>query len=279
MSETRAPAGDLSSVGLVRGVHGDFLVPHNDLIARQIRSYGAHTRPEIAMVRECLRPGDTVVDVGAHIGTFAVPMAYSVGWAGRVLAVEPNPESFELLEFNVVLNGLDQVISIHDHALSSAEGELLLVPDESVNAGATHLSTEGRSADTDVLVRTVSLDSFLADLDSVPTTVDLIKIDVEGMEEAVIRGATKTIEDQRPIVYFEVALEHAVRFGLPSLGHIDYLIDLGYRMYRNKGERNMASDRYEATPVFDSDIAALVDGEAVADLLAIPAERQSDLLS
>lgn len=304
-------SASLGTVGLVRGVHGDFFLPHNDLIFKQIRTFGAHTRPEIAMVRHLVRQGETVIDIGAHVGTFALPLAYSVGWTGKVLAFEPNPASVELLRLNVVLNGLQSVITVSGLALSSGQADYYVVGNRTANSGASHLSPERPSPSTPerrrrhrpealdptsstgngqpavdvalsdesepaVAVSATSLDSFLAEDHHAVENLSLLKIDVEGMEEAVIAGARATIESFRPAVYFEVAVEQAKRFGLPDLGHIGYLQELGYRFFRNVGARNAASDDFELEPVDEQALDVILAGSDVADLLALPDEMNVD---
>ena len=269
----------LGAVGLVQGVHGDFFLPPDDLILNQIRAFGAHTRPEIALLRRLVQPGDTVVDVGAHVGTFAIPLAYSVGWGGRVLAFEPNPTSVELLRLNVALNGMQSVISVSSLALAATEADYHLVESHLANSGASHLVAEPPSDhSTTVAVAATTLDRVLAAWGEPRPTVSLIKIDVEGMEEAVIGGASATIETDRPVVYFEVAAEQARRAGLGDLAHIDLLGDLGYRLARNTGPRNAAVDAFELELVDERSVQELRQGSEIADLVAIPDERDLETL-
>jgi FkbM family methyltransferase len=97
------PAPELATV-VRSGVHGRFATRPCDHVTRQLEEFGAHTRNEIAMLVAFLRPGDQIIDVGAHIGTFTVPFARTVSAEGRVVAVEPSPSPFELLERNLALN-------------------------------------------------------------------------------------------------------------------------------------------------------------------------------
>lgn len=281
-------SADLGAVGLVRGVHGDFFLPRDDLILEQIRAFGAHTRPEIALVRRFVEPGDTVVDVGAHIGTFSLPLAYSVGWTGSVLAFEPNPTSFELLRLNVILNDLQSVVHVSSSALAATATEYFVVDNRTANSGASYLSIEPprplpRHADPDPATGTVSnqpsrpitattLDRFLDGTDAAPGPISLIKIDVEGMEESVIAGARGTVESNRPVVYFELAAEQARRSSLPDLAHLDYLHDLDYRFVRNVGERNAAVDDFELESVDRPALDELIEANVVVDLAAVPRE-------
>lgn len=86
-------------------VFGPFLVPEGDLITRHIQTYGAHTRTDLAFLLSIINPGDDVFDLGAHIGSFTVPLAQKTGPTGQVLAVEGNPDSYALLRRNLALSG------------------------------------------------------------------------------------------------------------------------------------------------------------------------------
>ena len=96
---------------VVVGVHGRFLTAEGDFISAHLQKFGAHTRNEIAFLRSVVRDGDTIADLGAHIGSFTVPLGKKAGRSGRVLAIEANPDTFRLLEFNVISNELDDWVT------------------------------------------------------------------------------------------------------------------------------------------------------------------------
>jgi tRNA G37 N-methylase Trm5 len=93
----------------------------NDQITDQLALYGAHTRNELAMVLDHVRNGDVFVDVGAHIGTFAIRVARKLGHRGKLLAIEGAPETHALLERNIGANGLDHRIQ----AICAIAGNML----------------------------------------------------------------------------------------------------------------------------------------------------------
>jgi tRNA G37 N-methylase Trm5 len=94
----------------VETVHGTFVTWRGDLITEQLRRFSAHTRNELAMLRSFLRKGDRVIDIGAHIGTFAVPLARSVGAGGAVYCFEANADNYALLVRNAQANGVGRTI-------------------------------------------------------------------------------------------------------------------------------------------------------------------------
>jgi hypothetical protein len=91
----RIRRGPGSAVALERikvtAIFGTVVAFKDDLITQQIIRFGAHTRPELAFLLNIINPRDKVFDIGAHIGTFAIPIAAKVGSQGRVLAVEGDP--------------------------------------------------------------------------------------------------------------------------------------------------------------------------------------------
>ena len=138
-----------------------------------------------------VRPGMTVVDVGANVGVWTAAFSRSVGPSGCVVALEPAPANRRALEQAKQSNGWENV-EIHALAAADSEGSMLLQC-SSFNSGNNALSARGGSDDA-VRVSTVRLDSLLAG-----RSVDFLKIDVQGWEAAVLRGAKETLRCNRPI--------------------------------------------------------------------------------
>jgi len=149
--------------------------------------------------------GDTVIDVGANIGVFTVKASKLVGPAGTVISLEPSPKSFTLLEANIMRNHLSNVKPF-EYAAWDSEGEASLFVDR-VSDRSSLFSDRGdsernrRSIETIENVETVSLDTLLESLKL--DCVDIIKIDVEGAELAVLRGAKRTIAKYLPSIVLE----------------------------------------------------------------------------
>jgi len=176
--------------------HGMMLYNVNDQFqGKMLDKYGEYSEGEVDTFRQLLGPGMTVVEVGANIGSHTVALANMVGPTGRVLAFEPQRAIFQILCANVALNGLDQV-EAHWMAVGAAPGEVTIARLNmrvEQNFGGYSI-TPGQQGDT-VPLRTV--DSF-----GLPAC-HLIKIDVEGMEADVIRGASQTIRAYGPMVFCE----------------------------------------------------------------------------
>lgn len=156
------------------------------------------------VVKDFVGPGDHVVDVGANYGHFTMAAAAAVGPQGRVTSFEPNPGSFARLQTHIGLNRLSHVRPFQ-MGLSDAEGTLTLsVP--RINSGEASFGPSDYDDIYQVSCRVGTLDDVIAG-----KAVDFIKIDVEGFECNVIKGARETISNSRPLVLTEVVDRHLER--------------------------------------------------------------------
>jgi FkbM family methyltransferase len=183
------------------------------------------------VLRKFLTPGGVMVDVGANYGIFSLNAARLVGKAGRILAFEPAQGNFSTLEKNLALNDATQVRTFR-MALSEKSGTLRLYhdPDPTRNSLAP-----GSNAQDFEEVEVKTLDAILSA--NAVVKIDFIKIDVEGADELVCRGALETLREYMPPVFFENNSASAVRMGLRAGGTAAVLADLGYSFYQCEGER------------------------------------------
>ncbi|OQW61132.1 MAG: hypothetical protein A4S17_01890 [Proteobacteria bacterium HN_bin10] len=146
-----------------------------------------------------VRPGSVIVDVGANFGLYALSAAAYARPFGRVFAFEPAPDAFAALDQNIIANGLAETIAAARTAVADASGKAELNIGRDVSMSSLH-RTQRLAASEAVAVDVVSLDEALGDVRS----IDLLKIDVEGGEAAVLRGARALLTRSRaPIVQFE----------------------------------------------------------------------------
>ena len=158
------------------------------------RAMGAYEPAKHALIRRHLRPGMTFVDVGANKGDFTLLAARLAGDSGRVISIEPEPENHSILQRSIALNDYTN-INVMRIALSDRDG----VADLQIGStsGSHTLSAEFMGSRTvEVPIRT--LDGVLSkqQLES----VDMIKIDVQGLELAVLRGAAETLRSNPRII-------------------------------------------------------------------------------
>jgi len=171
---------------------------------------------------EYLKPGMVALDCGAHIGEYTLLFACLVGTEGQVHAFEPDPRVFVYLQRNVQFNKLSNVF-INHVALSEDEGEEEFVLEK--DPTASHISRLPASGLKAIRVKTTSIDAYV--LKNGLRRLDAIKIDVEGAELVVIKGAMTSIEKFQPgLIFVEVEGESIdeVEYALRTLGY-DVLID------------------------------------------------------
>jgi len=183
--------------------------------------------PELEFVRGALKPGQVFVDAGAYHGWYAITASRIVGDFGRALAFEPNPDAHAVLVRNVELSRCPN-LRVFEAALADAEGEAWLYKGP-VDAGSSGLAPmEGWRGQAKVTVR--RLDGVLAEL-GIPR-VDMIKVDVQGAEASLLRGAMGMLQTSRPIVIFEIDPTASREMGASVSEAWDMLAHLGYRFFR-----------------------------------------------
>jgi FkbM family methyltransferase len=148
-------------------------------------------------VKHVFRPkqGEVVIDVGAHIGAYTISAARIVGKKGLVVALEPDPENFDLLSMNIKLNKLSNVIALRTAAYES-DGTSIMHRSE--GSGTHSLVRIPEKFIGEIKVPTVTLDTLVRrfNLDR----VDWLKIDVEGAELCVLKGASSALEIVRNLI-------------------------------------------------------------------------------
>ncbi len=167
--------------------------------------------PEPGLVRffqTLIRPGMTIVDVGANLGIFTLCAARSLQWNGRVHSFEPAPHTYELLKSNVQVNGFLEanLVQFHEAAVTDSEGTARLTTFAG-NSGHNTLFWQNVGAEF-VVVKTTRLDTALQG----EPRVDVVKIDAEGAELNILRGMERTIEKNPGIhILIEFAPIHLAR--------------------------------------------------------------------
>jgi FkbM family methyltransferase len=144
-----------------------------------------------------IREGMVVIDVGANFGYYTLLFGAMVGQSGRVIAIEPSPNTVRFLRKTVELNGLSTHTQIFENAADAKAGETVRLY---VNALDPKNDTVVNSAlPGSVIVSTITIDDICADFKK----VDMIKIDAEGAEERIVAGMSQTIERFSPTVVLE----------------------------------------------------------------------------
>jgi FkbM family methyltransferase len=176
--------------------------------------------PEIANLVDALLPDQGIfLDVGANWGYMSIYAASRPGFKGTIHAFEPIAETFADLDGLIRDLKLTEMVRCHQFALSDSEGQAAMdIPDNL--SGLARISASGGAS---VALRR------LDDLDLGP--VDVIKLDVEGHEAKVVRGARRTLSEHKPFVFFEDGFDHGANRPVEDDLVSDALAELGYGIY------------------------------------------------
>ncbi len=225
---------------------------------------------------EVLLPtGGIMVDVGANVGAFTLAGAFRTGSNGRVIAFEPDPRSRELLEQNVRRHGLDDRVEIVPKAAGETEDdrEFMLAQYDTVSGFLESPHADHGSSEY-LRVEQVRLDS------AVSGDVDLLKIDVEGWEMHVLRGATQLLErNPDAAILCEINPDSLMVAGVPLDAVLEMLRDDGRRVLTVL-EDDHASPWAGSTRSIDDVVAWIESGGGkrwYANVLAVPFSKLNQL--
>jgi FkbM family methyltransferase len=215
---------------------GRVFLHHREDIGLVVLMSGAFERAETEFAIDQARPGTVAIDVGANVGMFTVPLALAVGPSGRVLTVEPSPDNVARLRSNLELNALENVV-VEPIAVGDEAGELVVQLASDPGFHSTAEISESRSLDECLTVRAETLDEVW--LRAHAPAVSFIKIDTEGNEDAVLRGAEQILRACQPALLLEAKSHERVQELDSWLGRF------GYRRTRRRG---FAQGNYAYTP-------------------------------
>lgn len=203
----------------------------------------------IALLADRMSPGATVVDVGASVGFWTVPLAVRAREVGaRVVAVEPLPHNVALIQRSLCLNGVDEHTVLVPVAVGSRRARLAICSEPGgVGNAAIDDPTDALGRPEIGTVEVYPLDDLLA---GTAGPVVAIKLDVEGYELEVLRGAERTIREHRPTILGEFSAWWLERRGEPPSAPWVWATDHDYRVYEVVPRRMRRwSDRQEPTLV------------------------------
>jgi FkbM family methyltransferase len=250
--------GELNRLRL--GKHGYILYNwHDNCMGQSVERYGEWAENELELVSRFIHPGDIVLDIGANIGTHTLCFSRKVGPLGQVLSFEPQRLIFQVLCANVAINSLHNV-----HTFMAGVGE---TPTE-MHTSVRDYNTEGNFGASTLIAGPT------AGIASVPVvTIDglnlpscqLIKIDVEGMELAVLKGSSKTVAVTQPVIY----AENTSKDRSPSVCR--WLLNAGYSIYWHTvaafNPDNFGQDRFNIFgSATETNILCLPPGQHADDL-------------
>lgn len=193
---------------------------YDQFVGRSFDLYGEFSESEVELFRQIVKPGQTIVEIGANIGAHTVWLAKEVGLTGTVYAIEPQRIVYQTLCANIAINSITNTYCIHA-AAGTTIGSIRVPPiDYARTNNFGGLSLDGCLNGESVPM--ITIDSM-----NLPNC-HFMKIDVEGMEQKVLGGAIRCIEKFWPALYVENDREEK------SDSLIRFIDSLGYRMYWHK---------------------------------------------
>jgi FkbM family methyltransferase len=249
--------GDHTVLALLHGRYPMYLDTRGIDVAPFIMLFGIWEQHYTTLFTRLIRPGDTVLDIGAHLGVYTLLSAAATGPTGRVHAFEPNARFAQLLGKSLASNGFSGYSQIHPVAVGAQAGDTELRFSWEW-AGGGHLAA-GPGEETLVAqpCRIVAIDDVFPDPSS---TVDLIKMDVEGTETFAIRGMVRLLARSPGVrIMFEFSPEMLAGHGSSGAELISLFQGFGFRFWTIEQDSSL-------TPVPPEALAAKTDG--VANILA-----------
>lgn len=231
-----------------------------DAVGRALFREGVFEPETLTLFERLVPVGGVVLDVGAHVGQYAIRASSLVGPGGRVHAFEPDTRTMAVLKGNIRRNGLKNV-ALHSCCLSDRPGEATFYSARSDNVGGASLRPNPSSSGYSRSVQVSTLDAVAA---SEPR-IDLVKIDVEGAELLVLRGAQAALELHRPCLIVELSVNSSP-FGYTSGELVAWLDAHGYSVF-DVGEVPLR-------PWQESN-----SRPAWYNVLAVPADRRQDYVA
>lgn len=238
--------GDRTALCRVLGRYKMYVDTHDIGVASHLMLDGYWEMWNTEAIVELVKPGMTVLDIGAHCGYFTVLMGDLVGPQGRVIAFEPNPPVAALLRRSVAVNGHAQRTAVHEVALGEAQGiATLMVPEnEPKNA---HIIPGSAYLKGTFAVPVERADAIPGTLDA-----DFIKIDAEGAEQGIWRGLAGVLARDRPLT---ILLEFAAARYADAGAFLDEILVHGFTLgvvdLARGMERRTRQEVLDASPVDD----------------------------
>ena len=201
--------------------HGLMIYNQKDVWqGRSFDVYGEYSEEEVALYNKVIKSGDFVVEVGGNIGSMMVPLSRIVGPEGALMTFEPERTAFYALAGNVAINNLRNVFCFQQ-AIGNTLGELK-VPEidleRTENFGGLELDKDYSTCPHyPVVINTIDNLNL--------QKLDLLKVDVEGMEIDVLKGAEKTIDALSPMLIIEDDRKEK------SEALREFIKNKGYKMY------------------------------------------------
>jgi len=218
----------IRSEACVRFSHLNICVNFGDAEVLEVLDEAQGIDPQSQVLRACVRPGGTFLDIGANNGVYSLLAATLVGPAGRVIALEPQPEPAALMAKSFAANSMHHA-TVHQVACSDHHGTATMFIPPTSRCGGLFPGFSAQVKHRTTTVQLVTLDEIVQQ-QPLPGEV-FIKLDAEGSEYAVLEGARQVVAERRPTILIELNPASARAAGRSTAEIVDLLRRLGYAQF------------------------------------------------
>jgi len=206
---------------------GEIFLNKKDPVISGALAMGVYENKEIALFRSTVKPGMTVLDIGANIGEYTIIASYLVGDSGKVISFEPEPENYELLLKNIKHNNRKNVQAFQCGLADKKSDEILYLSSD--NKGKHSLAKlDGENKSIKVPIKTT--DQVLSGINI--NNVDVVKMDIEGAEALALKGMENVLKNSPSCILFcEFYPEALKRMNSNPLDFLSNLSSLGFLIY------------------------------------------------
>lgn len=265
-----APLRNLANKIICSGIPKSMDIPEGTIILNKadagvsgMLALGAYEPYETNFFRSCLKPGMTVIDIGANIGLYTIIAASKVTPSGKVIAYEPEPHNFLLLKENIKINNFKNVTAIEEGISDTTTVQSFFLTPE--NKG-THSLIDNRETNDSITIKTTTLDESLKKQNI--SHVDLIKIDIEGIEIIALPQMKNAIlANPNLILITEIYPQAIRRLGRQPIEYLEKLCELGFSLSIIEEDKKSLVSLPPSN--FESFIKAFPKGEVVKNLYAV----------
>ena len=230
-----------------------YVYPPDSPTAQSIMQARQHEPHVTAAIERVLQPGMVFVDVGANLGYLSLVAARRVGGDGKVICFEPHQDLCKLIYMSAKINGFEN-IEIYPFALAD-ENKAVIYDDMQGNGVISQFDANLETTPLRSIVRALTIDSALRD----EGVIHALKMDVEGAEYMVLRGAARVLKKHRPVIFSE--------FSPPGLRNVSGVAGQEFL-------RLLIDEDYEIT-VLGFDMEVIQCGDDVEKVLGYYSEQRT----
>lgn len=203
---------------------GKLYLDSKSSLARTLLIKGSYEKGTTRLFRDLIKEGMVILDIGANIGYYSLIAAKLAGDKGVVYAFEPAPDNFAFLVKNIEVNGLSNVVPVQKAVSNKAGTDRLFLSSDPAWHGM-YKHNQGESIE----VQVTSVDEFT---ENISCPINLIKIDVEGLEMRVLEGMMETIKRNPALkIITEFSPDALQKSGSSPVGFLEKLADLGFTVH------------------------------------------------